>query len=118
MTARESSLEGGGGEARSPLHEPKTYSASWPFRRCDRHQDDAGGMAAAEHLRRVVRAIDVEMRAERLTQDGLAELAGVTQATVSRVLRGEHWPRTEVLFKLTTVLDIDLRAVAPSEADS
>lgn len=50
-----------------------------------------------------------------LTQAALAEAAGVTDETISRVERGAYEPALSTLMAIVTALDVDLSAVAEPE---
>jgi transcriptional regulator with XRE-family HTH domain len=54
---------------------------------------------------------EIRMRRERRgwTQDDLAELCGVTRATISNAERGVRMPRNMMLAQLLTVIGIDMR---------
>jgi len=49
--------------------------------------------------------LKAELRHNRISQEKVAKLLGVTQATVSRWTSGEYQPDLETLFKLCEILD-------------
>ena len=55
-------------------------------------------------------------RQKSLTQEKLAEAAGVSTETISNVERGATLPTVDVLFKIARVLPLDLAALAKVEA--
>ena len=57
-------------------------------------------------------------RQKNLTQERLAEIAGISMETVSNVERGATLPTVDVLFKIARAIPLDLAAmakVAPGE---
>ena len=54
-------------------------------------------------------------RQKNLTQEKLAESAGVSMETISNVERGATLPTIDVLFKIARVLPLDLAALAKVE---
>ncbi len=55
-------------------------------------------------------------RQKSLTQEKLAEAAGVSTETISNIERGATLPTVDVLFKIARVLPLDLGALAKLEA--
>lgn len=58
------------------------------------------------------------MKKKSLTQKELAEIAGITQAAVSRYLREENLPRATELSQLATALDVSMDWLWGREEDS
>lgn len=48
-----------------------------------------------------------------LSQEQLAELAGVSQATISRIEKDEYEPSLQILLKIARALEIDVRDFVP-----
>jgi len=67
-----------------------------------------GGASVQERRAQLGRRIR-ELRTEhRFTQSYLAERAGMDQAHLARVERGERWPSVPLLFRLADALDADV----------
>lgn len=54
-------------------------------------------------------------RQKSLTQEKLAEKAGVSMETISNVERGATLPTIDVLFKIARAIPLDLAAMAKTE---
>ncbi|MGD2252764.1 MAG: helix-turn-helix domain-containing protein [Anaerolineales bacterium] len=52
---------------------------------------------------------------KNLSQADLAEMAGVSQATISRFEKGESQPSLQVLAKIARALNMDVREIIPQE---
>ena len=62
----------------------------------------------------LARQLAAQRRALRLTQKQLAERAGIDQAEISRIERGQANPTTATLGALTRALGVDVRLVPSS----
>jgi transcriptional regulator with XRE-family HTH domain len=65
----------------------------------------------------LARQLAEQRRARNLTQKQLAEMAGVDQAEISRIERGQANPTTATLGALTKALGVDVRLVPADHHD-
>ncbi|MGD8813792.1 MAG: helix-turn-helix domain-containing protein [Anaerolineales bacterium] len=49
----------------------------------------------------------------KLSQEELAQMVGVSQATISRIEKGEYAPSLQMLIKIARALNIDIREAIP-----
>ena len=49
------------------------------------------------------------LKEKGISGKGLADTVGVTQATISNISSGNHFPRPELLLQIAKTLDVDVR---------
>ncbi|MGY0427080.1 MAG: helix-turn-helix transcriptional regulator [Polaribacter sp.] len=49
------------------------------------------------------------LKEKGISGKGLAETVGVTQATISNISNGNHFPKPDLLLKIAETLDIDIK---------
>jgi transcriptional regulator with XRE-family HTH domain len=49
------------------------------------------------------------LKEKEMSGKGLAEIVGVTQATISNISNGNHFPKPDLLLKIAETLDVDVK---------
>lgn len=68
-----------------------------------------------QQIGQAIRLARKRHKAGRLTQEALAEHAGISMETVSNIERGVTLPTVDVLFRIARVVPLDLESLASAE---
>lgn len=85
---------------------PRAYTDRWPYGNFNR--GDYALRTAARQLAGIAIAVERSRQEEGFDQRRLADVAGVTQATISALESGSAWPGTRTLLQVLAVLEIRL----------